>query len=138
MSWIDERLNGIEARLDRIEEQLGLRPETPAERPTVPVPVSVPRRPPIARQEPRRELDLEELLGGRLLALVGGVTVIVGLLFLVALAVERGWLGEEARTVLAFLGSAVLLGLGAWLYETRDRTQAPLAACGTGLAGPSA
>ncbi|HZJ71586.1 MAG TPA: DUF2339 domain-containing protein, partial [Planctomycetota bacterium] len=61
--------------------------------------------------------------------------MIVGLAFLVALAVERGWLGEAARTSLAFAGSAALLGLGAWLHERRGRTQASLAACGTGLAG---
>jgi uncharacterized membrane protein len=63
------------------------------------------------------------------------VTVLVGIAFLVALAVERGWRGEGARTVLAFVGSAVLLALGAWLHEQRGRTQASLAACGTGLAG---
>jgi hypothetical protein len=98
-----------------------------------PRPPTPPRpRPAAARPEPRRELDLEELLGGRLLALAGGVAVIVGLAFLAALAVERGWLGEGTRTVLAFAGSAALLALGAWLHERRGRTQASLAACGTG------
>jgi uncharacterized membrane protein len=63
------------------------------------------------------------------------VAVLVGLAFLVALAVQRGWLDEKARTLLAFVGSALLLGLGAWLHENRKRTQASLAACGTGLAG---
>jgi uncharacterized membrane protein len=134
MSTVEERLTRIEERLHRIEARLEPRPAPPVERPAVPTPPPVPR-PAAPRPAPRPELDLEELLGGRLLALVGGVTVIVGLVFLVALAVERGWLGEEARTSVAFLGSAVLLGLGTWLYETRGRTQAALAACGTGLAG---
>jgi uncharacterized membrane protein len=65
----------------------------------------------------------------------GGVAVLVGLAFLVALAVEHGWLDEKARTGLAFLGSGLLLGLGIWLYERRGRTQASLAATGTGIAG---
>jgi len=136
MSTTGDRLAQIEARLDRIEAMLEPRPATRVERPAAPAPAPTRTRPtPAPRPEPRRELDLEELLGGRVLALVGGVTVIVGLVFLIALAVQRGWLGEEARTALAFLGSATLLGLGAWLYETRGRTQAALAACGTGLAG---
>src|SRR3954452_2675383 len=138
MSTTGDRLAQIEARLDRIEAMLEPRPATRGERPAAPAPAPAPTRTrptPAPRPEPRRELDLEELLGGRVLALVGGVTVIVGLVFLIALAVQRGWLGEEARTALAFLGSATLLGLGAWLYETRGRTQAALAACGTGLAG---
>src|SRR3954464_4024782 len=136
MSTTGDRLAQIEAQLDRIEAMLEPRPATRVERPAAPAPAPTRTRPtPVPRPEPRRELDLEELLGGRVLALVGGVTVIVGLVFLIALAVQRGWLGEEARTALAFLGSATLLGLGAWLYETRGRTQAALAACGTGLAG---
>jgi uncharacterized membrane protein len=139
MSTTEERLTRLEERFWRLEERLArvegpgapvarttaVRPQPPAPRPPRPAP------PP----GPRRELDLEELLGGRLLALAGGVAVLVGLAFLVALAVERGWLGEAARTSLAFAGSAALLGLGAWLHERRGRTQASLAACGTGLAG---
>jgi uncharacterized membrane protein len=141
MSTTEERLSRLEEVCRGLEERLGRiegRPATPA--PTVvatpPVPPPRPARPaPAPQPELRREIDLEELLGGRLLALAGGVAVIVGLAFLVALAVEHGWLGEAARTVLALAGSAVLLALGAWLHERRGRTQASLAACGTGLAG---
>ena len=143
MSTSEERLTRLEQRFWQLEERLAriegtrpaaqptlVRPQPPA-RPSAPPP----RRRPAVQPPPRRELDLEELLGGRLLALAGGIAVIVGLAFLVALAVERGWLGEAARTSLAFAGSAALLGLGAWLHERRGRTQASLAACGTGLAG---
>src|SRR4051812_9919120 len=48
---------------------------------------------------------LEDLLGGRVLAWVGGLAVLVGIVFLLAIAVSRGWIGEEARTVMAGLGS---------------------------------
>jgi uncharacterized membrane protein len=142
MSTTEERLTRLEQRFWQLEERLarieGMRPtaQSTLVRPQPPARPTAPQRQrPASQQPPRRELDLEDLLGGRLLALAGGIAVIVGLAFLVALAVERGWLGEAARTSLAFAGSAALLGLGAWLHERRGRTQASLAACGTGLAG---
>src|SRR3954463_6330947 len=110
MSTTGDRLAQIEARLDRIEAMLEPRPATRVERPAAPAPAPTRTRPtPAPRPEPRRGRALEGLLGGRVLALVGGVTVIVGLVFLIALAVQRGWLGEEARTALAFPRSAAPL-----------------------------
>src|SRR5256885_5762085 len=50
---------------------------------------SAPPVEPMSRPEPLPEHDLEELLGGRLLALVGGLAVLVGLAFLVALRSEE-------------------------------------------------
>ena len=136
LARLEDEIRRLQMRLERLESKLSVSTgPTPVSRPQPPPAPA--KAPPPARPAPplRREVDLEELLGGRLLALVGGVTVIVGLVFLVALAVERGWLGEAARTALAFTGSAALLALGAWLHERRDATQASLAACGTGLAG---
>ena len=140
LTFVEGRMLRLQERLERIEAKLATEagPSTVAAAPALsrPAPPPAPQTlPPRPVPPPRREFDLEELLGGRLLALAGGVTVIIGLVFLVALAVERGWLDERARTALAFAGSAALLGLGAWLHERRDRTQASLAACGTGLAG---
>jgi uncharacterized membrane protein len=140
LTLLEGRMLRLQERLERVEAKLPTEPgpSTVAAAPALspPRPPSEPKTlPPRPVPPPRREFDLEELLGGRLLALAGGVTVIIGLVFLVALAVERGWLDERARTALAFAGSAALLGLGAWLHERRDRTQASLAACGTGLAG---
>src|SRR5687768_3592486 len=40
---------------------------------------------------------LEDLVGGRVLAWAGGVTVLVGIVLLVAVAVSRGWIGEAQR-----------------------------------------
>jgi uncharacterized membrane protein len=142
---VEKQLRILNGKVAQIERVLGLEPEpvqapAPAARvgPSKPVAAPPPPRPtspPLAPPRERHEIDLEELLGGRLLALVGGLAVILGLAFLVALAVERGWLEEAARTALAFAGSAALLVLGAWLHERRGRTQASLAAVGTGLAG---
>ncbi|MDP1847002.1 MAG: DUF2339 domain-containing protein [Solirubrobacteraceae bacterium] len=85
---------------------------------------------------PRRErLDLEELLGGRVLAWTGGVAVLAGIAFLLAIAVSRGWIGPAGRTVVAGALSLGLIGAGAWLYEHRRRSDAALAALSAGIAG---
>jgi uncharacterized membrane protein len=156
MDALERQLRNLSERLARVEAELGVgaretAPPPPAQPPAQPAPGRIawpaaaePHRAPAASpapvarpapRAPRRELDVEELLGGRVLALVGGLAVILGLAFLVALAVERGWLDERARTALAFFGSAALLVVGAWLHERRGRTQASLAVVGTGLAG---
>jgi uncharacterized membrane protein len=77
--------------------------------------------------------SLEDLLGGRVLAWVGGLAVLIGVAFLFAVAVSQGWIGEGMRTLLAGAGSAALLGLGVWLHEHRGRTDAALAAVATGV-----
>ena len=87
------------------------------------------------QRPPRRDIDLEELLGGRLLAWVGGLAILLGIVFFVAMAVRRGWIGEELRVVLAFLGSGALVGVGLYLFISQGRTQASLAAVASGLAG---
>jgi uncharacterized membrane protein len=100
----------------------------PATRPTPVAPSSL-RLPDLGRD------DLEDLLGGRVLAWVGGVAVLLGIVFLFALAVSNGWIGETARVLLAGSGSVGLLALGIWLHERRSRGDAALAAVATGIAG---
>jgi uncharacterized membrane protein len=78
---------------------------------------------------------LEDLLGGRVLGWVGAVAVLVGLLFLLLIAASRGWIGEEARVLMAATTSLLLLVGGAWLHERRGRAEAALAAAATGIAG---
>ena len=77
---------------------------------------------------PRAPFDIEELLGGRVLAWVGGIAVVLAAVFFLVMAVHNGWIDEPTRVVLAFLGSTALLGAGVWLYEAKGRTQAALAA----------
>jgi Predicted membrane protein (DUF2339) len=91
------------------------------------------RVPPLTVAARREPVDLEELLGGRLLALVGGVAVVIGIAFFVALAISHGWIDEAARALLAGGGSLALFAGGAWLYERRGRSQAALAMAATGI-----
>lgn len=72
---------------------------------------------------PARELDLEQLLGGRLLAWAGGIAIVLGAVFFVTMAMRRGWIGEGMRVLLAFLCSTALLVVGVWLHERKGQTQ---------------
>ena len=111
-------------------------PATPAWPAPTSAPVSTaPPATPAPADTRRPGLDLEELLGGRVLAWIGGVAVVAGIAFLLAIAVSRGWIGQGARTLLAGTFSLGLVGAGAWLYERRRRSDAALAALSAGLAG---
>ncbi|MGC9974040.1 MAG: DUF2339 domain-containing protein, partial [Gaiellaceae bacterium] len=83
---------------------------------------ATPVEPPRAPRE--YELDFEQLLGGRLLAWVGGIAVVLGAVFFVTMAIHRGWIGQGMRVLLAFLGSTALLAAGVWLHERQGRMQA--------------
>ncbi len=89
----------------------------------------------LRRQQLAELKRFEELFGGRVLAWVGGLATLLGMVFLVGIAIERGWIDESMRLVLGFLGSTSLLLTGFWLYERKGRTEAALAAVGSGLAG---
>jgi uncharacterized membrane protein len=90
-------------------------------------PVAAPAAPP--------KRSLEDLLGLRVMGIVGGVAVLLGIAFFVAVAVGRGWIDEPTRVLLAYLGSGALLAAGAWLHENRGRTQASLAMVGAAVGG---
>jgi uncharacterized membrane protein len=87
------------------------------------------------RQPAAPRIDLEELLGGRVLGLAGALAVLLGVAFLVAMAVDRGWIDEPTRIAIGFGGCSALLLAAVALYERRGRTQAALAAAGAAVAG---
>jgi uncharacterized membrane protein len=82
---------------------------------------------------PDREA-MEDMLGGRVLAWVGGLAILLGIAFLFAMATSRGWIGEGARVALAAVASTALIVAGVWLHERKARTDAALAAVATGVA----
>ena len=157
---VDQRTRRLEQRVLRLEalvpaaaprrvgpldmSDVPERPPAPAEPPRDPVapaqrtaPTPAPARPaPAAKPSAKpRASGVEDLLGGRVLAWVGGAAVIVGLAYFLALAVSNGWIGEGGRTLLAGVASAGLLGCGVWLHERRGRTDAALTAVSAGVVG---
>lgn len=77
----------------------------------------------------------EEYLGGRVLGWVGALAILAGVVFFFGMAIDRGWIDETTRIVLATVLCVALLGAGAWLHEKKGQTEAALAAMATGLAG---
>ena len=138
----EERLAAVEAelarlgarhdRLDPTEACVHAAPEMAA----VADPPERPPAPPAPEQAAPTgpERSLEDLLGGHILAWLGGLAIVVGVVFFLVIAVDRGWIGVEARVALAFLGSTVLLAVGLFLYERRGQTEAALAAVASALA----
>lgn len=130
---VEDRIAALEARTHTLEERVrtleGDRAVAEIAPPVTPPP------PPVATAPRRPARDLEEFLGGSVLAWLGGTAVVAGLAFLLTVAVSRGWLGEGARTALAGAISLGLLGLGFRLRERRGRNDAALSAAAAGLAG---
>jgi uncharacterized membrane protein len=90
---------------------------------------------PALHERAARNQSLIDLVGGRLLAWLGGVTTVIGVVLLLALAVSHGWIGREARVVIAALLSCLLMAAGAWLHAHRGRTEAAGAMVGAATAG---
>jgi uncharacterized membrane protein len=137
-STVEQRLTYLEERVKTLEGLLAVdsapvrrqAPFPPAPAPAAPRPA---RREPVA-PEPAPRLDLEELLGGRVLGWVGGIAIVIAAVFFVVMAVRNGWIGVDARMELAFAASAALVAFGVWLYDRRGQTQAALATVAAGLA----
>src|SRR6266516_3906124 len=70
---VEARLQDLEGRMRRLEAAVA----PPKPFPVAPQPAPLPPRPPESPRGP--QLDLEELLGGRVLAWVGGAAVVLGL-----------------------------------------------------------
>jgi uncharacterized membrane protein len=134
----EQRLAELTRRLERMERRVfpSIAPE-PRPQPTATVRHAAPSAPPApTRPGPRApQRGLEEVLGGRVLAWVGGVAILLGIIFMLGIAIDRGWIDETMRTVLGLLGSTSLLLAGVWLYERKGRTEAALAAVASALSG---
>ena len=110
-------------------------PEAPSpEAPSTPSPSAVSSRP----ATPPRSVSpttLTDVIGGRGLAWLGGGAMLLGIVLLLALAISRGWIGEEMRVLLAAVASCGLVIGGVWLHRGSGRTEAAVAMVGAGTAG---
>ncbi|HEX5712306.1 MAG TPA: DUF2339 domain-containing protein [Solirubrobacterales bacterium] len=79
--------------------------------------------PPPGSFNPMSRIELERLFGGRVLAWVGGLATLLGVIFLMRSAVDSSWFTEEVRALLAAVGSLLLLGFGVWLHERKGHLE---------------
>jgi uncharacterized membrane protein len=128
VEMLERRVRELARRLERLEgAAVAAAPE-----PAITHPPRVRRGP--ARPS-RPAIELEDLLGGRVLGWLGAIAIVLGVVFFLGMAISHGWIDEPTRTVLALLGSSSLLVAGVWLYERKGRLEAALAAVASALAG---
>lgn len=127
---MDEHLEPVEDRLRTIEERLArleaffpegrlqaarvLRQTEPAS-----APAPAPSPPPAATVSPE-PAPAPERDFGRVIAWAGGLAFTTGLVLLVSLAVERGWIGPGVRFVLGLALALAATGLSVALSSTRE------------------
>jgi uncharacterized membrane protein len=134
LEGIERQLRELSRRLERLEGATPAMPPQPAQMVTHP-PVRSRRSAAPAPAWRGPSANMEELLGGRVLAWLGGIAIVLGIVFFFGMAISRGWIDEPTRTILGLLGSTSLLITGIWLYEKQARVEAALAAVASALAG---
>ncbi len=93
--------------------------------------------PPAPPRPPRRSLAEalgSEGAGSRLLAWVGGAVTLLGVVLLLVLAIQRGWLGPLPRVLLGAALGLGLIGTGAWLHRNPAGRTGAFALAATGIA----
>jgi uncharacterized membrane protein len=91
--------------------------------------------PPPGSSNPMSRIEFERLFGGRVLAWVGGLATLLGVIFLMRSAVDSSWFTEEIRTLMAALGSLLLLGIGVWLHEKKGHLEVARIAVAVAIPG---
>jgi uncharacterized membrane protein len=84
---------------------------------------------------PISRIEFERVFGGRVLAWIGGLATLLGVIFLMRSAVDSSWFTEEVRVLMAAFGSLLLLGLGVWLHERKGRLEVARIAVAVALPG---
>lgn len=87
-----------------------LSPQHTAEPPPIPATASAPE--PRHPTPPPRQITLEQFMGAKLFAWVGGLALFLGIIFFVKLSIERGWISPELRTAMGFVVGVGLVAGG--------------------------
>ncbi len=61
---------------------------------------------------------LEQFMGVKLFAWVGGLALFLGIVFFIKLSLEKGWISEEARIAIAY-ATGLSLVAGGWVINSR-------------------
>src|ERR1044071_3045517 len=111
VSVINHRSTTRGEAMNETSRQSGTEGERPGGQAPPPGPLSISR------------IEFERVFGGRVLAWIGGLATLLGLVFLMRSAVDSSWFTEEVRVLLAAVGSLSLLGLGIWLHERKGHLE---------------
>ncbi|MCP3803058.1 DUF2339 domain-containing protein [Allokutzneria sp. A3M-2-11 16] len=129
------RLGRVGGELRALREDLRAEPEAEPEvqhlqpeEPAAPVWV-----PPVHRESWGSALG-KEGAGSRVLAWVGGAVTLLGIVLLLVLAIQRGWLGPLPRVLVGAAFGAGLVGAGLWLHRDPVGRTGAFALAATGIA----
>jgi uncharacterized membrane protein len=93
------------------------------------------RPPPPPSTNPISRIEFERLFGGRVFAWMGGLAVLLGVIFFLRSAVDSSWFTEEVRTLMGAVGSFLLLAFGVWLHERRGHLEVARACVAAAIPG---
>lgn len=91
--------------------------------------------PPPAPLNPISRIEFERVFGGRVLAWIGALATLLGVVFFLRSAVDSSWFTEEVRTLMAAIGSFLLLAIGLWLHERKGLIEAGRVAVAVAIPG---
>lgn len=149
VSEIGRRLDEVSAELRRYQPDEQTRPVAAPEVAIQhsPQPTPAPTMPPPPQYSPqhypapapRQKSSLFETLGkdgagSRVLAWVGGAVTLLGVVLLLVLAVQRGWLGPLPRVLGGAALGGALIGIGLWVHRSPAGRTGAFALAGTGVA----
>ncbi len=119
------------------------RPAPPPIPPREPAAVKTPAPPPPAGLSasvepkplpaPAPRISLEQFMGAKLFAWVGGLALFLGIIFFVKLSIERGWISAELRTAIGFVLGAALVGAGVVIQRRKPYATLAHTLCATGI-----
>ncbi len=88
---------------------------------------------PKPRAAPAPSLNLEQFMGAKLFAWVGGLALFLGIIFFVKLSIERGWVSPEVRTAIGFVLGIGLVGAGVVMQRRKAYAVLAHTLCATGI-----
>jgi uncharacterized membrane protein len=103
--------------------------------PSQPPPGHQPPPPPPPSANPISRIEFERLFGGRVFAWMGGLAILLGVVFFLRSAVDSSWFTEEVRVLMGAIGSFLLLAFGVWLHERRGHLEVARAAVAAAIPG---
>jgi len=117
-------------------------PVAPLPPPNPPVDTQVPSRatplpsratPPPLKQVTTPKISLEQFMGAKLFAWIGGLALFLGIIFFVKLSIENGWISPVMRTAIGFVFGVALVVAGVKLQSIQRYAVLAHTLCATGV-----